>query len=88
MPRAWFWDRVGVKAPDATGLTSHDDLLAAVRALADGGSGALGAFTYPELPGPWVCAAFEAALAVPTEEARAALLAATERVNAIAAAKS
>jgi cyanophycin synthetase len=85
MPRAWFWAQVGVAAPDTAGLTTHDDLLAAVRALADNGTGTLGEFAYPELIGAWFRVTFEAALAVSDKDVRMALLAATERVNAIAA---
>jgi D-alanine-D-alanine ligase-like ATP-grasp enzyme len=89
-PRAWFWDQVGLKAPHTDGLTTQDDLLAAVRALA---SNALAktaklpaAFAHDELIGSWFRMTFEASLALPAANrtaARAALLAATERVNAI-----
>jgi D-alanine-D-alanine ligase-like ATP-grasp enzyme len=94
MPRAWFWEQVGAKAPRTTGLTTHEDLLGAVLALgkASLGSGAKLAreFAHEEPIGPWERVTFEAALALPkarADEARAALLAAVERVNAIAAMK-
>lgn len=90
MTREWFWRQVGIAAPQpADGLTTHDDLLSAVRALADGGTDKLAeTFTYPDLIGPWFRVTFEAALPLPSkrrEDTRAALLAATERVNAITA---
>jgi D-alanine-D-alanine ligase-like ATP-grasp enzyme len=93
MPREWFWAQVGagtdVAPSQAIGLTTHDDLLGAVRALADGGRGGLvDAFSYGDLIGSWFRVTFEAALPLPVKQrakALAALLAATERVNAIVA---
>jgi D-alanine-D-alanine ligase-like ATP-grasp enzyme len=92
-PRGWFWEQLGVEAVDTPGLTTEQDLLVAVHALAgrDLASDALPEFTHGELPGSWVRETFEAAIALPAkkrDEARIALLAATERVNAIATAKS
>jgi hypothetical protein len=49
-----------------------------------------GAFVHDELPGGWALVNFEANLALPEdrrEETRAALLAAVERVNGVAAKK-
>jgi D-alanine-D-alanine ligase-like ATP-grasp enzyme len=94
MPKTWFWAQVGVERADAQGLTDHEDLLEAVRALAEEALGRSAklpeAFTHGELVGPWFRITFEAAIPLPAkgrDEARAALLAATERVNAVAAAK-
>lgn len=92
MPLDWFWRQVGLAPPRAEGMTTHEDLLAAVRALAVkklGGTARLrGAFTHGELIGSWFRMTFEAALPLPKAEpdaARAALLAAVERVNEIVA---
>jgi D-alanine-D-alanine ligase-like ATP-grasp enzyme len=95
IPRREFWQKVGLKARDTSGLTTHVDLLGAVQGLAEhaleeaNGAKLPGAFTHGELLGSWARVTFEAAVALPkqnAEPARAALLAATGRVNAIAAA--
>lgn len=86
MPREWFWREVGAPAPEAFGMTDHTDLLAAVRALA----GLKDDFTHGEIVGPWFRVTFEAAIALPARnkgKARAALLEAVARVNAICAAR-
>ncbi|HTM94246.1 MAG TPA: hypothetical protein VL100_00290 [Croceibacterium sp.] len=86
MPRDWFWSHVGVAPADGEGLTTHEDLLAAVTALA----GVPDGFVYDWPGGSWLHVWFDAVTALPVkgrEKARAALLAATERVNQIAAMK-
>ena len=86
MPRDWFWRQVGVEPADIAGLTTHEDLLAAVSALA----GVADEFLYDWPGGSWLHVWFEAAIALPRQgrdNARAALLAATGRVNQIAAMK-
>jgi D-alanine-D-alanine ligase-like ATP-grasp enzyme len=96
VPHAWFWNQVGIAAETSAGLTTHDDLLAATRALAAAalqkGSGPklAPAFVYGELPGAWARGTFEATLALPARQrdaARNALLAALDQVNRIAAMK-
>lgn len=92
VPRTWFWDRVGIDAGLRTGLTTHDDLLTATRALAAEAleKNLAPAFTYGELLNAWARVTFEAAIPLPQkgrDAARDALLAAVERVNAIAATK-
>jgi D-alanine-D-alanine ligase-like ATP-grasp enzyme len=92
MPRAWFWAQAGIDVPDSSGLTTEADLLAAVRSLASrslAGAALAAEFTHDELIGSWFRVAFEARLALPSRQrdaTRAALLAAVERINAIAAA--
>jgi D-alanine-D-alanine ligase-like ATP-grasp enzyme len=91
MPRVWFWERVGAAAPRTGGLTIHEDLLAAVHALAAKEVGKLPAFEHGELLGGWARTSIEATLALPKkdpEKARAALRAAVERINAVVALKA
>jgi D-alanine-D-alanine ligase-like ATP-grasp enzyme len=94
MPRAWFWDQVGTEAPRTDGLTTHEDLLDAVVTLARAALGKspklAGRFTHGDVPSGWAFVNVDATLPLPAqrrEEARTALLAAIERVNAVAAAK-
>lgn len=86
MPRDWFWRQVGIERADTEGLTTHKDLLAATSALA----GVADTFAYDWPGGSWLHVWFEAAIALPDQgrdDMRAALLAAIERVNQIAALK-
>lgn len=96
MPREWFWHELGLDAPDGAGMTTFVDLLAAAHALADrslreAGLGRLARpFTHDEIEASWSHIAFEAAMPLPAkhrEAARAALLAAVERINQIVVAK-
>jgi D-alanine-D-alanine ligase-like ATP-grasp enzyme len=91
-PRGWFWDHVGIAPANRDGLTTHDDLLAAAHALAAQALGAdLAPFTCSAIRPSWARVSFTAAIALPKkqpEAARAALLAAVERVNAITALKA
>lgn len=91
MPRGWFWDQVGIEPDNRDGLTTHDDLLVAAHALAAKALGEGGAdlapFAYRTILSSWARVSFEASVALPDrdrEAARAALIAAAERVNAIA----
>jgi D-alanine-D-alanine ligase-like ATP-grasp enzyme len=95
MPRAWFWEQVGMAWPETAGMATQHDLLAAVRTLAARELAtrkiALPAeFAHGELSPAWVRATFEATIALPAKNADAAhgaLLAAVARVNAVAAMK-
>lgn len=91
IPRAWFWEQAGIASPRTDGMATEEDLLAAVVALAKAEGVKLpDAFAHSELPSGWARVTFDATLALPKKNAaaaRAALLAATERVNAIAGMK-
>jgi len=95
LPRAVFWQEVGVESPAGpAGLTTPADHFAAVHALAqlELGDGAepLLPFVYGDLAAPWSKTSFEGTMTLPEENrdaARAALKGAINRVNRIAAMK-